>query len=317
MPKSNRKRKGRVSLAKTGEPPPCLAHYEDGTGSGYEADSPHPLQLQHSAFDEATLCFTNVSAEIALQFSDEYPPHSITAQRWPSEYAYGSQDIQEHLNSSEHVAVSGSSIHLDDDGHNYIYEISATWQGGSSRYTFRVFTGRQSLGAENETVIPGSELLRTGEYYTIGQIETLMSEALSWKRKSFGMGGFAVICVIDPADGSDQQVYLSIDRGRTPDSPYGSIYERMQIQPLEGAAARVFNATLGGGSGELLVVFRVETEDAEWLELFYIFAGDLSENTENWVADGKWQNQTESSADYLQLLLETPLDEILLYWEVS
>jgi len=118
-------------------------YYEDGTGTGYESDSAHPLQLQQTAFSEATLYFTNISAEIALQFSDDYPPQTITVQRWPSEYAYGSQDIQEHLGNSEHITLSGGSIHVDDDGHNYIYEVSATWLNGKSYYTFRMFTGRQ------------------------------------------------------------------------------------------------------------------------------------------------------------------------------
>jgi len=121
--------------------------YQDGTGTGtgtgYEADSPHPLQLQQTEFAEATIYYTNLSAEIILQFSDDYPPQTITVQRWPSEYAYGSQDIQEHLGNSEHVTLSGSSIHVDDDGHNYIYEVSATWLEGRSFYTFRMFTGRQ------------------------------------------------------------------------------------------------------------------------------------------------------------------------------
>jgi len=117
--------------------------YEDGTGTGYEADSPHPLQLRQTAFTDATLYFTNTSAEIALHFSDDYPPLTITVQRWPSEYAYDSQDIQEHLGNGEHVTLSGSSIHVDDDGHNYIYEVSATWLAGRSFYTFRMFTGRQ------------------------------------------------------------------------------------------------------------------------------------------------------------------------------
>jgi len=117
--------------------------YEDGTGTGYESDSPHPLQLRQTAFDEATLYFSNLSAEIMLQFSDDYPPQTLTVQRWPSEYAYGSQDIQEYLGDCEHVTLSGNSIQVDDDGHNYIYEVIATWPDGRSYYSFRMFTGRQ------------------------------------------------------------------------------------------------------------------------------------------------------------------------------
>jgi len=117
--------------------------YEDGSGIGYEADSPHPLQLRKNAFDEATLSLNNVSGEIVLHFSGDYPPQSITAQRWPTKFAYDGQDSSKHIDDGEPVALSGNSIYTDDDGSNYIYEISASWPEGRSHYTFRVFTGRQ------------------------------------------------------------------------------------------------------------------------------------------------------------------------------
>jgi len=116
--------------------------YDDGTSYFYGTDSPHPLQLQQTAFDEATLYFTKLSEEIILHFNDDYLPQTITVQRWPSEYAYGSQDIQKYLDKSDHVALNESSIHLEDDGQNYIYEIHATWHEGMSFYAFRMITGR-------------------------------------------------------------------------------------------------------------------------------------------------------------------------------
>jgi len=290
-------------------------NYEDGTSTGYEADSPHPLQLQQTSFAEATLYITNLSAEIVLQFSDDYPPQTVTVQRWLSEYAYGSQNIQEHLGNSERITLSGSSIHVDDDGHNYIYEICATWINGKSWYSFRVFTGRQSLTADNEITFPKSELLRTGEFLTLEQIETLKTEALYWQSKVFGMGGFAIIIAIDPPDGSGQQVYISIDRSE--EFLYGCIYEKMQLQPPDGVEGRLIQAQNGGGSGELDVTFIFVTEDSEWFELFYIYAGDLSEDTKMWETDGKWLNITESQPGYIKSVMEMPIYEMLLQWEHS
>ena len=116
--------------------------YEDGTSFWYGTDSPHPLQLKQTAFDEATLYFINPSEEIILHFSDDYLPQTITIQRWLSEYAYGSQDIQKYLDKSEHIELNAGSIHVEDDRQNYIYEISATWLEGKSFYTFRMFTGK-------------------------------------------------------------------------------------------------------------------------------------------------------------------------------
>jgi hypothetical protein len=90
-----------------------------------------------------------------------------------------------------------------------------------------------------------SGLLRTGEFFTAEQIEELKTQALSRQSVQTGIGGFADIVAIEPSDGSDQQVFISVDNKIT--------YEKTQIQPPDGAQARIIIASSGGGSGEIYI----------------------------------------------------------------
>ena len=112
----------------------------DGTGTGYNADSPHPLQL--AGYDEYTLQISDIDGEIILSFSDNYPPQSVSVQRWDAVYAVGGQDIQAALDKGEHVQADGNKFHIIDDGNDYIYEINAKWEQGISYYSFRTKTGQ-------------------------------------------------------------------------------------------------------------------------------------------------------------------------------
>ena len=112
--------------------------YADGTGQGYEADSPHALHLPSDAFSEATLTLGKADGEIELQFHDNYPPKSVTVQRWNAEYASVDHDISSIIDSSEPVEVNENMFHINNQGANYIYEIHATWAAGNSYYTFRI-----------------------------------------------------------------------------------------------------------------------------------------------------------------------------------
>ena len=116
---------------------------EDGNCSGIESDSPHALQLHPSEFAEVTLQLVDGNNNnIELHFSDNYPPESVSAQRWDTEYARsdqdaGAQDIDEALGKSEAVELDGSAIIVSDDGHDYIYFVHAVWPNGNSNYAFR------------------------------------------------------------------------------------------------------------------------------------------------------------------------------------
>jgi len=112
----------------------------DGSGTGYEADSPHPLQL--ADYDEYTLQLNGENGEILLSFSDNYPPQSVSVQRWDAVYAVGGQDIRAALDKGEHVEADGNKILIIDDGDDYIYEVHAKWEQGSSYYAFRTKTGQ-------------------------------------------------------------------------------------------------------------------------------------------------------------------------------
>jgi len=125
---------------------------EDGNGCGIEADSPHALQLHPSEFAEVTLQLVdgnNNNNNIELHFSDNYPPESVSAQRWDAEYARsdqdaGAQDIDEALGKSEAVEFDGSAIIVSDDGHDYIYCVHAVWPNGNSNYAFRTESASDS-----------------------------------------------------------------------------------------------------------------------------------------------------------------------------
>lgn len=111
---------------------------ENGNGGGYEADSPHALQLHPSDYNECALRLVNENDELVLQFSDEYPPQSVSIQRWLAEYAVGEQNISDPLNKSETIEINGNILHIKDNGQDYIYEVYARWVEGSSYYAFRV-----------------------------------------------------------------------------------------------------------------------------------------------------------------------------------
>jgi hypothetical protein len=115
---------------------------DNGDVKGYEADSPHTLQLSPNEMTAATLYLEDTSNTMVLLFSDDFPPESISVLRWEKEYARSEQDasiqnIDEALRNSTPVEVSGNTISVDDYGHDYIYEVHAVWTNGNSYYAFR------------------------------------------------------------------------------------------------------------------------------------------------------------------------------------
>ena len=107
---------------------------EDGTGTGYEADSPHALQLS----DYTSHTLPAFSGVITFVFSDDYTPQSVSITRWDTKYAENNgQDIFDVLDKGEPVLIDGNAIHINNDECDYIYEIYAKWEQGSSYYAFR------------------------------------------------------------------------------------------------------------------------------------------------------------------------------------
>ena len=152
-----------------------------------------------------------------------------------------------------------------------------------------------------------SELLRTGEFFTAEQIEELKTNSLKWQSVQAGIGGFANITAIDPSNGSNQQVFISLIE--VSESADGIIvkfetYEKIQIQPPEGTQARILYATSGAGSGELVLGYKFTTKksgkNSEWIEIFYAYSENLRESKEN-----KWENISFSlTEDYIEIINE-------------
>ncbi|MDR0273062.1 MAG: M56 family metallopeptidase, partial [Clostridiales bacterium] len=113
--------------------------YENGEGRGYQSDSPHPLQLRD--YSEFTLNLSSGDGEVELLFGDNYPPNSISVQRWNAVYV-GSEDYSLDIwDGGEAVAVSGNRFRIENDGNSYIYEVYAKWNEGDSWYAFRADSG--------------------------------------------------------------------------------------------------------------------------------------------------------------------------------
>jgi beta-lactamase regulating signal transducer with metallopeptidase domain len=132
---------------------------ENGDGFGYAADSFHPLQ-KSDGYDEVTLFLYDGESEIKLSFSDNYPPQSISVQRWNAEYA-GSDSV-DVWDNGEPIQVNGTAFYITDDRQDYIYEVSAKWQEGDSWYVFRVNGASRrniTLADLRELAAKGDELL--------------------------------------------------------------------------------------------------------------------------------------------------------------
>jgi hypothetical protein len=107
---------------------------ENGDGVGIHADSPHPLQLRD--YDEITLFQGDANSNVEMQFTGSYPPSSVSVQRWDAQFI-GSEDYSLDIwDKGESVTVSENLFSIGDDGRDYVYEVYATWNEGSSRYAF-------------------------------------------------------------------------------------------------------------------------------------------------------------------------------------
>jgi len=105
-------------------------------GGGYMSDSAHPLQLNQRNFDTATLSLHGADGEIVLELSGNYPPTSIYARRWRAEYATGGQPTDEMFDNWEPIEVDGTVMRINNNGEDYIYEISAIWPDTDSFATY-------------------------------------------------------------------------------------------------------------------------------------------------------------------------------------
>ena len=104
-------------------------------GGGYEADSPHPLQLRsYTGFELPLPC------EFIFRFSGNFTPDSVWVRRWDAAYI-GTESV-DVLEGGEAIPCSLAGFTISTEG-DYVYEVSAWWDGiGSSSYAFEFATPR-------------------------------------------------------------------------------------------------------------------------------------------------------------------------------
>jgi len=148
------------------------------------------------------------------------------------------------------------------------------------------------------------KLLQTGEIITVEQMDALKAKVISWQSAIAGVGGFAEIIAVEPQDGSDQQVYLGLRRFNPQTEEFENYrgFERLQVEAPDEVKTRIISAVSGGGSGELLIGYRLISGSSEHIELFYAFVGDILEG-------GQWENITIFQKEYIKELKELPPSE--------
>ena len=117
----------------------------DGTWTGVEADSSHPLEWK-----EFLVPMTTSDDTVELYFDVE--PHEFTIRCWSDAY-WGQVDAK-----GETVTIQGNTVELKSGG--YIYEVVATWTGenlaaeGTAYYAFYVIQDNHShtLAEQPQTV---------------------------------------------------------------------------------------------------------------------------------------------------------------------
>ena len=123
-----------------------------------------------------------------------------------------------------------------------------------------------------------STLHMTGEFLPAEQMEVLKARALSWQAESLGIGPFARFVVIEPADNSGQQVYISLLSDIIDGRFVFDRFEKIRIQSTGAEHVRFLGGAAGGGSGELILAFRFIKDDYEWIEVFFLNADWFFDN---------------------------------------
>ena len=109
---------------------------ENGNSVGYEADSPHALQLDN--YNDITLRLNGNDGEISFFFGGGYSPKSVSIKRWNAIHYMGREFIESSFNQNEPVAIIGNTLRVGNDGNDYIYEVYAVFEQGSVYYAFRM-----------------------------------------------------------------------------------------------------------------------------------------------------------------------------------
>jgi len=212
----------------------------------------------------------------------------------------------------EEVAIDNYDEETADDiGYEVVYEYEVVAQNVSRPATQVV---RDPVVAVPQNI----KLVRLGELFTAEELQVLKSQAVMYQIVYAGIGHFARVVAIDPANGGEQQVFVTmryvdweteiidIGYGRymtktTPIFDAGlNIYERISITAPLGTQSRLIHAGWSAGSGELGLIYKV-TAEIEWFEYFIFSAGDERFHEDVWhatdiVAD--WGNPADWTTFY-------------------
>ena len=108
---------------------------EDGRTVTTLTDSAGALQL--SDYSEITFHVYGDAGKIAMQFSNDYQPQTVSIRRWDTKYLTMESDVG-FWDEGEQIESDGNVIYIDNDGVDFIYEVHACWAEGMSYYAFCV-----------------------------------------------------------------------------------------------------------------------------------------------------------------------------------
>ncbi|MCL2125934.1 MAG: hypothetical protein FWH33_08120 [Oscillospiraceae bacterium] len=182
---------------------------------------------------------------------------------------------------------------------------------GGPDSTALTHTNEPEIDAQTETIKDPQKtlhkLLSTDEILTAEQIDDLKGQAMSWQLVDVGVAGETVILVIEPSDGSDQQVFISqirllydyndiidiSDLDYKPCIYTFETYRRIAAETSDGIRTLLIDAYAAGGSGEVILVYEYISDEFEWLEAYF---GALVSPTYQNGSVQEWLNITDSYA---------------------
>lgn len=124
---------------------------EDGEGMGFSSQGINLWDMNHRGLTEGIINLYSINGEIELYFAYNYPPDTVTVQRWTSAHVTSDFGIDDDIyNGAEIIEILGNTIPFTNyNGHDYIYKVYATWGNNNVTYYFRTI-GHPAEGSFGE-----------------------------------------------------------------------------------------------------------------------------------------------------------------------
>ena len=100
------------------------------------------------------------------------------------------------------------------------------------------------------TLIECSELVMTGERFSVSEMDEMKARAVHWRSASAAIGRPYYFVVIQSHDEPLEQIFLAFQDWLGPD-----YFRRFELQSPEGVQSHLASILSGGGSGEAHLVF--------------------------------------------------------------